>query len=153
MSESPMEGLRTLNGLADAVAGAPRVSLEVYWLGDEPEADPARELVQDSGPAFSTAASRTSSRRLRPSAVNPKKGRGRPAAPGSRGWRLSGNHASRASIREIVPASRKVSRECLQVMKRWMASLAWSWKDGLARSGKMSAWSTRGPVTVLAALA
>ena len=45
-----------------------------------------------------------------------------------------------------------VLRECLQVIKRWMASLAWSWKDGLARSGKMSAWSTKGPVIVLAAL-
>ena len=38
-------------------------------------------------------------------------------------------------------------------MKRWMASLAWSWNDGLARSGKMSAWSTKGPFSLLAALA
>lgn len=40
-------GLRTLNGLADAVAGEPHVSLEVYWLGDEPKAGPPRELVQE----------------------------------------------------------------------------------------------------------
>ena len=43
--------------------------------------------------------------------------------------------------------------EILPVIKRWMASLALSWKDGLARSGKMSAWLTNGPLSVLAALA
>jgi len=39
------------------------------------------------------------------------------------------------------------------VRKRWIASLAWSWKDGSARSGKMSVWSTAGPLSVFAALA
>jgi hypothetical protein len=38
-------------------------------------------------------------------------------------------------------------------MKRWMARLALSWKAAFPRSGKMSAWSATGPVTVLAALA
>ena len=38
-------------------------------------------------------------------------------------------------------------------MNRWIASLALSWKDWLAKSGKISAWSTMGPVNFLAALA
>jgi hypothetical protein len=38
-------------------------------------------------------------------------------------------------------------------MKRWMAWLALSWNEAFRRSGKVSAWSTTGPVMVLAALA
>jgi hypothetical protein len=38
--------LQELNALADAVAKLPNARLEVYWLGDEPENDPTRELVR-----------------------------------------------------------------------------------------------------------
>lgn len=38
-------------------------------------------------------------------------------------------------------------------MNRWMASLALSWNDGLAKAGRKSAWLTMGLVSVLAALA
>src|ERR1700761_822099 len=40
-----------------------------------------------------------------------------------------------------------------QLMKRWIASLAWSWNARFARSGKISDWSTMGPFSLLAVLA
>jgi hypothetical protein len=39
--------LRDLNGLADAVAALPRARLEVFWLGDQPESDPERDLIRE----------------------------------------------------------------------------------------------------------
>jgi hypothetical protein len=39
--------LGDLNELADAVAAVPNARLEVYWLGDEPEFDPERELIRE----------------------------------------------------------------------------------------------------------
>ena len=39
--------LRDLNGLADAVAAIPNARLEIYWLGDEPAANPERDLIRE----------------------------------------------------------------------------------------------------------
>ena len=70
----------------------------------------------------------------------------------------SGSHRLRGTRSTWMWASaedipRSVTRECHQQMKRWMASLAWSWNDALARSGKISVWSTMGPFILPAALA
>lgn len=40
-------GLDVLNDLADAVAELPNARLEVYWLGDDPQTDPARERIRE----------------------------------------------------------------------------------------------------------
>ena len=40
-------GLDVLNELADTVAELPNARLEVYWLGDDPQADPARERIRE----------------------------------------------------------------------------------------------------------
>lgn len=39
--------LGDLNGLANAIATVPHARLEVFWLGDEPESDPARDLIRE----------------------------------------------------------------------------------------------------------